>query len=85
MCICLSPNTSVSYTNHLTFDVGDQPIIFDKEFTKIITDVEKDQLKDIIKPLYENMSRSETRAFIIITLDEIMEHCLFHARRIASL
>lgn len=72
MCICLSPNTSVSYTNHLTFDVGDQPIIFDKEFTKIITDVEKDQLKDKIKPLYENMSRSETRAFIIITLDEIM-------------
>lgn len=72
MCICLLPNTSVSYTNHLTFDVGDQPIIFDKEFTKIITDVEKDQLKDKIKPLYENMSRSETRAFIIITLDEIM-------------
>lgn len=85
MCICLSPNTSVSYTNHLTFDVGDQPIIFDKEFTKIITDVEKDQLKDKIKPLYENMSRSETRAFIISTLDEIMEYCLFHARRIASL
>lgn len=85
MCICLSSNTSVSYTNHLTFDVGDQPIIFDKEFTNIITDVEKDQLKDKIKPLYENMSRSETRAFIIITLDEIMEYCLFHARRIASL
>lgn len=35
--------------NHLKFDVGIQPIIFDNEFIKEITDVEKDQLKDKIK------------------------------------
>lgn len=60
--------------NYLTFDGGDQPVIFDNAISKEITDVEKYQLRDKIRKLYENMSRSGIRSFIIITVDEDMEH-----------
>lgn len=61
--------------NPLTFNVGDQPIIFDEAFSKEITEIEQNQLRDKIKKLYENMSRSGIKPFIIITLDEDMEDC----------
>lgn len=60
--------------NPLEFSVGNQPVIFDDAIVKDITDIEKDQLKDKIKKLYENMSNSGNAAFIIVTLDEDMEH-----------
>lgn len=60
--------------NPLEFSVGNQPVIFDDAIVKDITDIEKDQLKDKIKKSYENMSNSGNAAFIIVTLDEDMEH-----------
>lgn len=60
--------------NPLIFDVGDKPVILDNAISKKITDDEKDQLGDKVRQLYENMSRSGTKPFIIITLDEEMEH-----------
>lgn len=60
--------------NHLIFHVGDKPVILDNAISKEITDDGRDQLRDKIQQLYENMSRSGTRPFIIITLDEDMEH-----------
>ncbi|XP_052693348.1 uncharacterized protein LOC128171590 [Crassostrea angulata] len=60
--------------NSSTFDVGNQPVIFDGAILKEITNVEKDQLGEKIKTLFENMSHSGTQPFIIITLDEDMEH-----------
>lgn len=61
--------------NPLTFNVGDQPVIFDEAFSKKITEIEQVQLRDKIKMLYENMSKSGIKPFIIITLDKDMEHC----------
>lgn len=58
----------------LTFNVGNQPVIFDDAISKEITEIEKDQLRDKIKTLYENMSCSGTKPFIIITLNKDMEH-----------
>lgn len=55
----------------LKFDVGNKPIIFDGAILKEITNVEKDQLRENIKTLFENIG---TEAFIIITLEENMEH-----------
>lgn len=60
--------------NLLEFSVGNQPVIFDDAIVKNITDNEKDQLKDKIKKLYENMSKFGNAAFIIVTLDEDMKH-----------
>lgn len=57
-----------------TFDVGYQPVIFDGALLKEITNVEKDQLREKIKTLFENILRSEQKPFIIITLDEDMKH-----------
>lgn len=58
----------------LKFDVGNEPIIFDGAILKEITNGEKDQLRENIKTLFENMLRLGTKAFIIITMDENMEH-----------
>lgn len=44
--------------NSSTFDVGNQPVIFDGAILKEITNVEKDQLREKIKSLFENMLRS---------------------------
>lgn len=41
---------------------------------KEITNGEKDQLRENIKTLFENMLRLGTKAFIIITIEENMEH-----------
>lgn len=60
--------------NPLIFDVGDKPVILDNVISKEITDDEKNQLRDKIRQLYENITRSGTQPFIIITLDEKMEH-----------
>lgn len=60
--------------NSSTFDVGNQPVIFDGAILKEITNVEKDQLREKIKSLFENMLRSGKKPFIIITLDEDMKH-----------
>lgn len=60
--------------NSSTFDVGNRPVIFDEAISKEITNVEKDQLRKKIKTLFENMLRSGTKPFIIITLQENMEH-----------
>lgn len=58
----------------LKFDVGNEPIIFDGAILKEITNGEKDQLREKINTLFENMLRSGTKPFIIITLEENMEH-----------
>lgn len=77
--------------NPLEFSGGNQPVIFDDAIVKDITDIEKDQLKDKIKTLYENMSNSGNAAFIIVTLDEernmslISSNLLFQIRMISSL
>lgn len=70
--------------NHLLFDVGDQPVIFDGAISEEITDIEKDQLREKIRKLYDNFSRSETNGFIIITLDENMKHCNEFVRSLYS-
>lgn len=61
--------------NSLTFSLNDRPLIFDTAISKEITDVEKDQFRDKIKTLYENLSRFGRKQLIIITLNEDMEHC----------
>lgn len=58
----------------LKFDVGNEPIIFDGAILKEITNGEKDQLREKINTLFENMLRSGKKPFIIITLEENMEH-----------
>lgn len=60
--------------NYFTFNVCDRPVLFDDTISKIETDIEKDRFKEKIWKLYENMSRSGTKPFIIITLDEDMKH-----------
>lgn len=61
--------------NSLTFSLNDRPLIFDTAISKELTEVEKDQFRDKIKTLYENMSRFEEKQFIIITLNGDMKHC----------
>lgn len=43
--------------NSLTFSLNDRPFSFDTTISKELTEVEKDQFRDIIKTLYENLSR----------------------------
>lgn len=69
--------------NSLTFSLNDRPLIFDTAISKEITDVEKDQFRDKIKTLYENLSRFGREQFIIITLNEDMEHCHDFVRSLA--
>lgn len=60
--------------NCLTFDVGNQPVIFDGAIFNEITDFEKNQFREKITTLYKNMTPSVRNPFIIITLNEDMEH-----------
>lgn len=60
--------------NSSTFVAGNRPVIFDEAIFKEKTNVEKDQLREKIKTLFDNMILSGTKPFIIITLEENMEH-----------
>lgn len=59
--------------NSLTFSLNDRPLIFDTAISKEITDVEKDQFRDKIKTLYENLSRFGRKQLKKLTKNDRIE------------
>lgn len=68
----------------LQFKVGDQPVILDEAINKGISEIEKNLLKEKIQQLYENMSHSPIKSFIILTLDKDMESVYDYVNSLVS-
>lgn len=68
----------------LQFKVDDQPVILDESINKGISEVEKNHLKEKIQQLYENMSHSPKKSFIILTLDKDMESIYDYVKSLVS-